>query len=189
MSCVLAGCGEQGVPVPSDRFHRLLTGAPATVYEKPHLPGTMEVDRFHADGVLQDRAIIFVEHDDPNVLHQYYYQLWADSPPRMLQTATVNYLREAHLADQVVVAGLRIVPTYTLAGDIKRLEHVVGNSSSVVVELEFALREYNNGGVVWVKSYTGNRTVENDSVGAATRAIGEAVGEILNRLASDLARR
>jgi ABC-type uncharacterized transport system auxiliary subunit len=107
----------------------------------------------------------------------------------MLQSATVEYLRETHLADQVITTGLRVVPTYTLAGEIKKLEHVVGNSSSIVVELEFALREHKNGGTVWVKSYTANRTVKNDSVGAATRAIGEAVGEILNSLSADLARR
>lgn len=186
---MLAGCGEQGVPVPTDRFHRLVVGVPTTVYIEPRLAGTLEVDRFRATGVLQDRAIVFVERGNPNVLHQYFYHLWADSPARMLQTATVDYLREARLADQVVGTGLRIVPTHTLMGDIKKLEHVIGNSSSVDVELEFALREHAIGSVVWVKSYTANRTVKDDSVGAATREMSASVEEILNRLSADLARR
>jgi len=185
---VLAGCGEQGVPVPSDRFHRLDIGGPATVYQTPQLAGVVEVDRFHAAGVLQDRAIVFVEHDNPNVMHQYNYHLWADSPTRMLQMATVDYLREAQLADQVVTTGLRIEPTYTLIGGIKKLEHVVGNSSSVVVELEFGLRERRDGSLVWVKSYTADMTVKDDSVATATRAISEAVEEILSNLSADLAR-
>lgn len=189
MCGVLAGCGEQGVPVPADQFHRLVVGAPANVYARPHIAGNMEVGRFRADGVLQDRAIVFVEHDSPNVLHQYYYHLWIDSPPRLLQTVTVDYLRATHLADQVMTTGLRVVPAFTLVGDIKKLEHVVGNSSSVAVELEFSLLEHKGGSTVWVKSYTANRSVKNDSVGAATRAIGEAVGEILNSLSADLARR
>jgi ABC-type uncharacterized transport system auxiliary subunit len=189
MCGVLAGCGEQGVPVPADRFHRLVVGSPVAVYSKPPLAGTLEVARFHAAGVLQDRAIVFVEHDNPNVLHQYYYHLWIDGPPRMLQAATVDYLRGTHLADQVITTGLRIVPAYTLTGDIKKLEHVVGNSSAVAVELEFTLREHKGGSAVWIKSYTANRDVKKDSVGAATRAIGEAVGEILNSLSADLARR
>ena len=185
---VLAGCGEQGVPVPTDRFHRLIVGPPATVHETPQLAGIVEVDRFHAAGVLQDRAIVFVENDNPNVLHQYHYQLWADSPTRMLQMATVDYLREARLADQVVTTGLRIVPTYTLTGDIKKLEHIVGNSSSVVVELEFWLREHRDGSLVWVKTYTASMTVKDDRVGTATRAMSEAVAEILTSLSADLAR-
>ena len=185
---VLVGCGGEGVPVPSDRFHRLTVGAPTTVYQAPQLAGIVEVDRFNAAGVLQDRAIIFIEHENPNVMHQYYYHLWADPPTRMLQIATVDYLRAANLADQVVKTGLRIEPTYTLTGDIKRLEHVVGNSSSVLVELEFGLREHEDGKLVWVKDYTVNKAVESDSVAAATRAIGEAIEEILGSLSADLAR-
>jgi ABC-type uncharacterized transport system auxiliary subunit len=184
----LAGCGGEGVPVPTDRFHRLTVGAPATVYQTPQLEGTVEVDRFNATGVLQDRAIIFIEHDNPNVMHQYHYQLWSDPPTRMLQMATVDYLRATHLADQVVKTGLRVVPAYTLIGDIKKLEHVVGNSSSVQVELEFGLRDHRDGSLVWVKSYTATKVVDDDSVAAATRAIGEAVKEILATLSADLAR-
>jgi ABC-type uncharacterized transport system auxiliary subunit len=186
---LLTACAEPGVPVPSDRFHRLIVGAPSTVYEMPRLAGAMEIDRFRATGVLQGRGIIFVERDSPNVLHQYDYQRWADPPTRMLQMVTVDYLREARVADQVVATGLRIDPTYTLIGDIKKLEHVVGNSSSVVVELEFGLREHRDGSLVWVKTYTTSRTVKDDSVAAATRAISEAVEEILTSLSADLARR
>ena len=184
----LAGCGGEGVPVPSDRFHRMDVGSPATVCEAPQLTGTLEVDRFNATGVLQDRAIIYVEHDTPNVLHQYHYHLWADPPTRMLQMATVDYLKSTKVADRVIKSGLRVVPSYTLSGDIKRLEHVVGNSYSVLVELEFGLREHEQRSLVWVKSYTVNKAVDDDSVAAATRAIGEAVEEILASLSSDLAR-
>ena len=176
------------MPVPSDRFHRLTVGAPTTVYQTPQLTGTVEVDRFVANGVLQDRAIIFIEHDNPNVLHQYQYQLWSDPPTRMLQTATVEYLRATQIADQVVKAGLRVEPTYTLTGDIKKLEHVVGNSSSVQVELEFGLREYKGGELVWMKAYTVRKAVDDGSVAAATRAIGKAVEEILASVSMDLAR-
>jgi cholesterol transport system auxiliary component len=186
---VLTACAGQGVPVPSDRFHRLIVGAPTTVYEMPRLAGAMEVDRFRATGVLQDRAIVFVERDRPNVLRQYDYQRWADPPTRMLQMATVDYLREARVAGQVVATGLLIDPTYTLTGEIKKLEHVVGNSSSVVIELEFGLLEHTDGSLVWVKSYATSRKVKDDTVAAATRAISEAVEEILTRLSADLARR
>ena len=185
---MLTACAGQGVPVPSDRFHRLIVGVPTTVYETPRLTGAMEVDRFRATGVLQDRAIVFVERDRPNVLRQYDYQRWADPPTRMLQMATVDYLREARVADQVVATGLLIDPTYTLTGEIKKLEHVVGNSSSVVVELEFGLLEHTDGSLVWVKFYATSRKVKDDTVAAATRAISEAVEEILTRLSADLAR-
>jgi len=185
----MSACGKQGEPVPSERFHRLVVGMPATIYQKPHLAGTLEVERFRATGVLQDRAVVFIEHENPNVLHQYYYQLWADSPTRMLQTATIDFLREAHVADRVAGSGLGIVPTYTLMGDIKKLDHVVGTSSSVDVKIEFALREHAVDNGVWMKTYTVTRAVKDGGVGAATREIGVAVQEILNRLSTDLAGR
>ncbi len=175
--------------MPAERFHRLIVGPPTTVYDTPRLAGALEVDRFHAAGILQDRAIIFIEHDNPNVLRQYDYQLWADPPTRLLQVVTVDYLRDAQLADQVVATGLRTDPSYTLMGDIKKLEHVVGNSSSVVVELEFGLREHRDGNLVWVKSYTAIRTVKESTVAGATRAISKAIEEILSSLSADLARR
>jgi ABC-type uncharacterized transport system auxiliary subunit len=75
-----------------------------------------------------------------------------------------------------------------LTGDIKKLEHIVGNSSSVVVELEFGLREHRDGSLVWVKTYTASMTVKDDRVGTATRAMSEAVAEILTSLSADLAR-
>lgn len=184
----LAGCGQQGVPVPTDRFHRLMVDAPATVYPAPHIAGTVEVERFDAAGVLQGRPIVFVQNDNPNVLHQYQYQLWVDSPTRLLQHATVDYLRQANLADQVVPSGLRIEPTYTLVGDIRQLEHVIGNSTSVVVELEFKLREHKEDRLVWLKSYKATRAVKDGTVGAATRAMSEAISDIMAELAADLAR-
>lgn len=184
----LAGCGQQGVPVPTDRFHRLMVDAPPTAYPSPRIQGVLEVERFHAAGVLQGRPIVFVEHDRPNVLHQYQYQLWVDPPTRLLQDATVHFLREAQLAEQVVPAGLRIEPTYTLVGDIRKLEHVVGNSASVVVQIEFGLRGHSDDHLVWVKSYAATRPVGDNTVGAATRAMSEAVGEILAKLAADLSR-
>ena len=186
---LLAGCGEQGVPVPSDRFHRLIVGAPETVFPSPKLSGTLEVERFRADGVLQNRAIVFIEHDSPNVMHQYNYHLWADAPTRMLQIVTVEYLRDARLADQVVISGSRIDPSYTLIGDIKKLEHLVGDSSSVVVEIEFGLREHKDGSVVWLKTYTASKTVKDNNVGTASVAISESVEQILHDLSADLARR
>lgn len=186
---ILAGCGGQGVPVPSDRFHRLSVGAPSTVYQTPSLAGTVEVERFLADGVLQDRAIVFVEHDNPNVLQQYQYQLWAEPPTRMLQAATVEYLREAHVADQVVDSDVRVEPSYTLTGEIKKLEHVRGNSSSVLVELEYRLQDYRRGDLVWVKTYRVGKAARDASVAAATDAIGQAVADVLAMLSDDLARR
>lgn len=174
--------------MPTDRYHRLLVDPPTTAYPSPQLAGVLEVERFKAAGVLQGRSIVFVEQDTPNVMHHYQYQLWADSPTRLLQNATVDYLRDAGLADQVVPAGLRIAPTYTLVGDVRQLEHILGNSASVIVEIEFGLREHRDDRLVWVKSYTAARAVEDDTVGAATRAMSEAVGEILTELSADLAR-
>lgn len=183
---ILVGCGGQGAPVPTDRFYRLNVAAPSAVFETPKLAGTLEVDRFKASGVLQDRAIVFVEQGYPNVMQQYQYQLWEDPPTLMLETATVEYLRSTHLADQVVTAGLRIEPSYTLTADIRKLEHVVGSSSSVRVEIEYRLRDYRRGDLVWVKTYKVAKAARDASVVAATEAIGDAVGEILANLTTDL---
>jgi ABC-type uncharacterized transport system auxiliary subunit len=153
------------------------------------LEGTLEVQRFDADGVLQDRAIVYAASTAPDVLFQHRYQFWTDTPSRMLQDVAVNYLRSMGIALQIVTPEHRIQPNYTLSGNIKRMEHLVGESPAVSVEIEFGLRRESDGTMLWLDDYRVSKEVASDDVALATVAISEAVAEILAALLEDISGR
>lgn len=183
---VLVACGGQPVSVPQEQFHRLTVASPAPGIKGRILDGTLQVQRFAADGVLQDRAIVYAVSTSPDVLYQHRYQLWTDTPSHMLQNVTVSYLRSAGIASQIVTPEHRVQPDYTLSGHIRRMEHMVGEAPGVAVEIEFNLRRESDGRMLLLQDYRVAKVVSNDDVGLATRAISEAVTEILATLLEDI---
>ena len=186
---LLVGCGQQPVAVPKDHFYRLSITPSASVVRAEKLEGVVQVDRFGADGLFQDRAIVYAHSDTPNVLHQYRYHFWTEAPTRMLQNVTVQYLRSAHLADQIVTPEHRTDASFTLSGDIRKLEHIVGNSSRVLVEIEYGLRRNSDGSLVWLKDYRVSKVIADEHVSGATQAISQAMSEILSELIADISSR
>lgn len=184
----LAGCTQQPVSVQAEQYYRLTITRDSGAPIDGALGGTLEVERFLADGLLSDRAIAYARAGEPDVLHQYRYHFWSDPPTRMLQQATADYLRSARVASSVVMPELRVQADYSLICHVRRLEQVVGSPSRVLVGLEFALRRNRDGELVLQDSYQVTRTVEDASVGAAVGAMSVAVQEILAALLDDITR-
>jgi len=179
-----ASCAQP--PVPQEYFHRLTAAPTERQGASPRLEGTLEIERFAAEGLIHDRALVYVDARHPHTLRQYRYHFWTDSPTRMLQHTTADYLRDVNLARRVVTPELRASPSYTLTGKVKRLEHVVGNSARVVVELEFGLRRESDGELVWMQGYEVEKEIDQDGVLAAVRSMNEAVEQILANLVRDV---
>ena len=155
--CALTGCA--GGATPEEHFYRIpvtlddetvrqsAVGQSAAVQRgvaqgqaaQNYLDGILEVQRFTADALLGGQRVVFAHTDTPFSLKQYHYHAWADPPPRMLQELTVQVLRRAGVAQEVVTPELRVRPGYELRGNIKHLEHIRGEPSRVKVAVEFAL--------------------------------------------------
>lgn len=182
----LYGCAPPGA-LPQDSFYRmssLESVAPAGAV----LDGTLVVPRFLADGLVGERPIIYVRANSPQVLMQYSFHFWSESPTRMLQERTVEYLRRARVAPTVVTPEFRAAADYQLTGKIRRLEQIRGSSPRAVVSLEFGLYRVRDNRLLHLDTYMQEVALDSDDVGHATSAMGSAINSILSRLTEDLSR-
>jgi ABC-type uncharacterized transport system auxiliary subunit len=176
------GCATPDVP--DDRFYRVSLPEAAS-RGSTQLPGVLVVNRFLADGLISERPMVYGPVESPNQLRQYHYDYWVEPPTRMLQEELVRYLRSAGLAEKTVTPELRIRPDFELSGKVRRLEHLRGGPSRVVVDIEFVLRS-GRGGLLWVDEYHSEVEVGDSQVPTAVGAFDQAVAEIYASLLSDL---
>ncbi|MDX1434347.1 MAG: ABC-type transport auxiliary lipoprotein family protein, partial [Gammaproteobacteria bacterium] len=155
---LLAGCAQQPVSVQEEQFYRLTVAPPAARPPPPVIDGVLEVERFLANGLLTDRAVAYARADAPDVLHQYRYHFWSDTPTRMLQLATVDYLRTARVAGGVVTPELRMDPRWVVSGRLLRFERIVdGSEARVALELDLALRDVEADALLFHETYRDER--------------------------------
>ena len=182
---LVAACTQPQTP--EDRFYRLSLPAPEKALAKPALDGTLEIERFVADGLTAGRSIVYSKTETPNQVHEYHYDFWTEPPTIMLRDELVAYLRTGGIASKIVTPDLRADPDYVLTGRIKRLEQVQGSPTGAVVELEIALRRTSDATVMFVETYRIEAKANSAKVAAAVAAINGAVAEIYAKCAKDLA--
>ena len=182
----VAACAQE--PLPQDSFYRLGPPAVAAPAAAP-LRGTLEVDRFRAEGLGAGRAIVYSRADQPLRLNEYNYHFWAEPPAVLLQEQLVAYARAARLADRVVTPEMRIDAQHVLSGRIVRLEQVQGPNPHVVVALEMALRQVGSDRVPVLGTYERVEPASGATVGAAVVAIDRALNQIFSRFLADVAAR
>jgi len=135
--CALAFSACSSDPVPTDSYYRLGTAASVSPIAGGPLPGTVEVPPLRAEGIVNDRAILYRE---GNVrLAQYSYHFWEKPPAALLQQSLIETLRKAEAFQTVATPELRLNREYELIGRVQRFEHIMG-SGAVSVQIEFALR-------------------------------------------------
>jgi ABC-type uncharacterized transport system auxiliary subunit len=183
---LLSGCATPGV-VPQDSYYRM--GDPESVVAASStLDGTLVVPRFLADGLLGERNLVYVQENSPQVLRQYNYHFWSESPTRMIQERTVEYLRRARVATTVVTPEFRAPADYQLTGKIRRLEQIRGPTPRVVVSLEFGLYRVRDNRLLHLHTYVQEQDLDGNDVGHAASAVSAALLQILFRLSEDLSR-
>jgi ABC-type uncharacterized transport system auxiliary subunit len=182
---LLAGCFASAPAVPKEQYFRLVATAPAEQARKP-VKGGIEIVPFGGEGVMTERPLLFTA-DNGRKLEQRNYAYWTDAPPQMLRDQLVSYLRQAHVADNVVPSELRIETAYTVRGTIKRLEQLVGERNGAVISLEFAVIEKSNDRLVLSKAYTAEKPVSGESIDNAVAALNDGLDEIFAAFAGDLA--
>ena len=185
LAMALAGCAQ--APVPADRYYRLLPPMPR-VLERPALPGTLLVKRFAADGLLGQRALVYADGAAPGVLYQYRYHFWADAPGALLQDLTVQALRAARIAHEVVTPDLGVAARYVLVGRVRRLEHLLGDAPAVAVSLELAITGAEHDAPIVLGDHQLMLPLDEPDVAAAVHAMSEAVGQILAEFIARLPR-
>jgi len=181
---LLAGCGHARVP--QDHYYRLHLTAPARM-ERPVLSGTLAVKRFAADGMLQDRSIVYSRPGKPLEAESYHYHHWTDIPPVMLQQLLVDYLRAANAATVVTMADADIRPGYILSGRVRRIERSIGASAIFgIIELDLGLIHTDSGRVLFNRTYRQDVKADGNTVADTVTALNKALANAYAEFLSDL---
>lgn len=181
----LAACAGQE-PTP-DHFYRVDVPPAATLLERPLFPGIVEVAPLIADGLVSERAIVYLYADQPSEIHQYSYRFWNTPPAVLVQEQLLHFLRGAHLAERVVSTDLRLPADVSVEGRVRRFEQVfTGKDVRMVVDLDLAVIRGKDEGLTLLKDYHAEKPAQDDSLPAAAAAASEALSEIFNTLLNDL---
>jgi ABC-type uncharacterized transport system auxiliary subunit len=179
---LLAACAAPPA-APEDMFYRLDTVAsesgPVT------LDGVVEVGRFVASGSLANRPLLYSE-PGSNAVSEYHYHFWIESPPILLQSALVSYLRSAEVAKRVVTPEMRVKPDYTISARVLRLETIRASKPKGAVTFELSLRREADGELLVLDEY--RMEVQSGANGMQTdvAAIEKAVGEVFQQFVADI---
>ena len=180
----LAACTQPEVP--SDSYYRLQIAlpapGPASIFK-----GTLEVNRFVADGLVAGRPIVYTAPDQPHRVQEYNYHFWIEPPTVLLRDQLVAFLRAKKVADMVTTPEVRATADHVLTGKILRLEKIEGAAPKGVLELELAVRRA-DGKLVFLDVYKMDVAAENNSVEAAVRALNKALDATYAKFVADLAR-
>ncbi len=179
---VVAACSSP--PVPTDTFYNLTSGRSVGADSQMKISGALEVPPFRAEGVINERAIVYRETDTTQ--KQYTYHYWSEPPAIMIQRSVIDALRSAQAFDQVAAPEIRTNRDYELTGILRRLEHVVGDTSKVVVEFDVGLRRIRGNDLVFLKTYRTERDTGR-GVAAAVSTMSAALDDLLREMLNDIA--
>ena len=183
---LLSACSSD--PVPRDTFYRLGPAAtPAPLAGGP-IKGTVEVPLFKAQGIINERAVLYRE--SARELAQYSYHAWLEPPSVMLQRVFVEALRNAQAFTTVASPEMRADRNYELMGNIREWEHVLpqgGSGPAVAIAVDIALRRVAGNQEVIVKTYRVTEPASGESVDAAVAAFTSGLDKVMAQVLTDLA--
>jgi len=181
----LSACLGPVPEVPEDRFYRLGEAAAPAGLPSLRLGETVAVARPLSDGLHTERAILYAQAQEPQRIMRHHYDLWADSPPTLIQDHLVAFLRHAEVAERVVRSDSPFGSGLLIEPRLQRFERVLSErGDAVMVALEFTVR---GEGEPMLTGYEVRLPVDETDMYAAVKAFEAALIEIYSRLLHDLA--
>ena len=184
MSVSLGACAQPELP--KDHYYRLNVTTPQQTKQEIIFKGTIEIERFVADGLTAGRSIVYSDSSNEQQLMEYHYHFWTEPPIIMLRDQLIDFLRATNVATMVVSPEMRARPDYRLTAKIKRLEKVVGSRPSAIAELELGLQNEKNGEIVHLANYQVEVKAQSQSVDDAVIAMNKALRKIYTRFVASL---
>lgn len=188
---ITGGSGCSSTTTPPDHFYRLDV-APATdggIEPAGCYDGTILVERFGAAGILQGRAVLYVEATSPLEIGRHHYHFWTEPPSDMLTAEMVTFLRSQHVGGQVVPPGPDLEYNYAVQGRVRRFERRVNNGrQNAAVEFELAMVDASSGRVLVSGNYRSEGPPAGPSVADGIPGFSTAAADAFRAFASDLSR-
>lgn len=185
---VISSCSS-APPVPEDHYYRLQAvfagdRKPVTLFA-----GTVEIDRFVADGLTSERAIVYSKAGSPNEVKAHHYHFWIKPPTVMLRDELVRFLRQAKVSKAVVTPAMRVRADYVVTGKIRHLERVTGENGRTRLEVELGVRNPSDGELLFLKTYKQDNATADASVASGVEALNTALSIIYADFLNDISKR
>ncbi len=181
----LSACSSGAVP--RETFYRL--GAPAAPQPMAGGPikGTVEVPPFRAQGIVNERAVLYRE--SARELAQYNYHAWIEPASMMVQRAVIEALRTARAFTAVASPEMRQNRDYELLGDVREWEHVLPQAGgpAAAIAVDISLRRIADNREVILRSYKLTEPAAGETVDAAVQAFTTGLDKIIAQVLGDLA--
>ena len=163
---MLSACGFSAGNIPADHFYRLPSPVPVNVVK------AVNVKSVQADGIYNERAILFVDKNYPLELNRYSYHFWAQNPSQLARIYLQGCLTDSGSAKSMDETR-KVVQ---LSPVIESFERVLQNGQSeAVVKLRISQRVY--------EARVSSKTME---MHATVDAFGQALQEICVAIARDI---
>lgn len=178
---MLTACSSQA-PLPTDHYYRLpeLTN----VNSDETRVGSISVITFQAEGLYQERAILYTENEIE--IKQYHYHHWSDSPTRLLQERLAERLRLSSISN-LVLNTFEGNSELIIKGQIKAFERLQQKGSeSVYVKLLLQVNSNTKHAPILHKEYVQTVVLPSNNIANAIKAFAEAVDLIFSDFYVDL---
>ena len=175
----LAACSTSP-PVPVDRFYRLPT---PQVNAEGSAPTTkIRVGSFLAQGVYNERAILYIDEQYPLMVRRYHYHFWINSPADLVRDQLIAYLRKTETEK-------KITPEIEISGRVLRFERIISPQQiKVIAVLEVSTRATTPGAKDVTRVYIAEVPATSDKMNDTAVAFGRALDKIFVKVVSDAGR-
>ena len=180
----LVSCG-QAPPVPTDHYYRL-TPLSGSMEKRRLTENPIYVEIFLAEGLYNDRAMLYSNDQHVSDLQQHHYYFWYTSPPRMLRDYLIEILRNADVSP--VIMDNRTGEDLRISGKLMEFERRQTRAGSTVnVALELRLYNHDADLPLLLRKYQTSETINDKNMQAVVSGFNTAVDRIYSEFLEELA--
>ena len=182
---ILYACGS-APPVPTDTFYRLTL--PVQGVEKHRLTErVIHVGYFVAEGLYNERALLYTDDQNGRRLLQHHYHFWLTSPPRLLREYLVEFLRESDSASMIITDSSSDETGYKISGKVLGFEiQTTGELATANVNLELKVNAGGEDLPRFIKQYRLEENINGSSMTDTVAGFNSAVNKIYREFTSDI---
>ena len=180
----LGSCGE-APPVPVDHFYRLTLSSPSVAKQRL-TEAPIYVENFLAEGLYNERAILFSSDERASELQQHHYYFWFTSPPRLLRDYLLQVLRNADVSP-LIMGATGTGTSLRIEGRIMEFERSQSPSGSTVhVALELRLDKAGMDVPLLLRQYRASEAINGKDMAAVVSGFNTAVDRIYGEFLGDM---
>ncbi|MDH5571519.1 MAG: ABC-type transport auxiliary lipoprotein family protein [Gammaproteobacteria bacterium] len=188
-SLLLTACiGSGSVNIPTDHYYRLPPVAQVEPLSAPLLNGSLAVRALQSQGMLYERAILFIREQKPFEVNPYYYHHWVNTPSTMIQVHMLDYFKNRQLATKLQRYRSDTMSDYVLEGELLHFDRYIKSSAiEVHVTIELNVRNRQTNKEIFQQTYTKKLEAKNSEMAQTISAFGQALNMIYSEFSTDLA--